>query len=305
MNESVKIENSKPIFAAIYARTSTPNQRFNYSIREQISSCWKYCNQRDWVVKYVFVDEGKSGETIERPRFQDLLEKAKNRSFDIVIFWKLDRFARSVVDIVNTEKALRESNVGLCSVTEYIDTTTSVGRFNFRSIASVGELERELIGQRARLGLYALAKEHKWPNCHPPLGYERSAGGSLKLKEDEAKLVRRIFEMYLQDKSMPQVAFQLNKEHILTKKGNEWNAAAVRDVLNDELYIGIYNVAGVTDIIEEYRILEDSLFMMVRETRLRYKEKEGRRPPMPSDRRKAKISKVIQKFLDLLRGVKK
>jgi len=296
------VENGKAIFTAIYARTSSPNQRFNYSIKEQVSCCWKHCDQRDWIVKYIFVDEGESGGTTQRPKFQKMLEKAHAGRFDVIVFWKLDRFARSLVDLVNIERALRELNVGLCSVTEYIDTTTSVGRFNFRSIASVAELERELIGERARMGLYALAKEHKWPNPHPPLGYERSSDGKLRVKKDEARLVQRIFDMYLAEKSMPQVAFQLNRDGSLTKKGKKWNAAAVRNVLTDRIYIGIYNVAGIRDYVEEYRILEEGLFIMVNETRLRYGRKGDRRPPMPKERKKAKIEKMFGKFFDLLEG---
>ena len=296
------VEKSKSILAAIYARTSSPNQRFNYSIKEQISSCWNYCNQRSWQVRFVFIDESEFGGTVDRPKFQQALERARAGDFDVIVFWKLDRFCRSLVDLVNVERSLRELNVDLCSVTEYIDTTTSVGRFNLRSIGSVAELERELIGERARLGLHALAKEHKWPNPHPPIGYERSSDGKLVVKEDEAGLVRRIFEMYLKEKSMPQVAFKLTKEGILTKRGRKWNAASVRGVLTDGVYVGIYSVAGVRDYVEEYRILEDSLFIMASETRLRYEREEGRRPPMPRDRKKAKIEKMFGKFSDLMRG---
>jgi len=295
----------KTVLAAIYARTSSPNQRFNYSIREQVNSCWKHCNQRGWIVKYVFIDECESGGTIERPKFQQMLEKAKDGRFEVIVFWKLDRFCRSLVDLVNIERTLRELNVGLCSVTEYIDTTTSVGRFNFRSIASVAELERELIGERARLGLHALAKEHKWPNPHPPLGYERSSEGLLKVKEDEATLVRRIFEMYLRERSMPHVAFQLNKESILTKKGKKWNAMSVKDVLTDGIYVGMYNVAGVRDYIEEYRILGDDVFVMANETRLRYRRKGAKRPPMPEDRKMAKINKMFDMYSELLKEAEK
>ena len=291
----------EPIFAAIYARTSSPNQRFNYSTKEQVNRCWKHCERRGWIVRYVFVDEGESGGTIERPKFQLMLEKARAGIFDVIVFWKLDRFCRSLVDLVNVERALREWEVGLCSVTEYIDTTTSIGRFNFRSIASVAELERELIGERARLGLHALAKEHKWPNPHPPLGYDKGEDGKLIANESEAKLVRRIFGMYLQEKSMPQVAFELNKQGIRTKKEKRWNARAVRDVLTNKIYIGRYDVAGVNDYIEDYRIVNNGLFKRVGETRLRYKIGGAKRPPMPENRRTIKIKKMFGKYLEFLR----
>ena len=293
-------EGGGPVFAAIYAKTSSPNQRFNHSIKEQVERCWKYCDERGWVVKYVFVDEGESGGTIERPKFQMMLERGKENAFGVVVFWKLDRFCRSLVDLVNIERMFRGWGVGLCSVTEYLDTTTSVGRFNFRNLASVAELEREMIGERARIGLHALAKQHKWPNPHPPIGYDRREDGTLKANKKEVRLVRWIFRSYIKNKSMPQVAFELNKSGTLTKKGKKWNARAVRDVLTNELYIGRFNVAGVNERVEEYRIIANDVFEKASETMRRFKEGKGKRPPMPEDRRRASIDKVFNAYLEYL-----
>ena len=290
--------------AAIYARSSSFNLKTNYSINEQIACCRKYVDQRGWATHYLFFDEAESGGTIERPKFQSMLERAKSGCFDVIVVWKLDRFCRSLVDLVNVERALRDCGVSLCSVTEFLDTTSTIGRFNFRTIGSVAELERELIGERARMGLHALAKLHKWPNPHPPSGYKRLNDGRLGVKEKEAKLVRRIFAMYLQEKSMSQVAFMLNKEGILTKNGKKWTAVAVRDVLTDEIYIGMYDVAGVRDYVEEYRILKDNIFITTNETRLRYKRKGATKPAIPADRKSATIEKMFGKYFDLLKGAK-
>jgi len=291
----------KVVFAAIYARTSSPNQKSSYSIEGQVNQCWSYCQQRGWVVRYVFIDECQSGGTIERPKFQLMLEKAKNGEIDVIVFWKLDRFCRSLVDLVNIERMLRSYGVGLCSVTEFIDTTTPVGRFNFRNLASVAELERELIGERARLGLHALAREHKWPNPHPPLGYDKSEDGKLVINPCEAKLVQRIFEMYLREKSMAQVAFLLNNEGVRTKRGGEWTARAVRDVITNDLYIGNYHVAEVREHLEEYRIIDDETFRKAQTLRLRFKNGGAKKPPIPSDRRAAKIVEILERYREALR----
>jgi len=303
-DEDTKVD-KKPVFAAIYARTSSPNQRFNYSIKEQVERCWKHCNERGWIARYVFVDEGESGGTTDRPKFQLMLEKAKAGRFNAIVFWKLDRFCRSLVDLVNIERMLREWGIGLCSVTEYLDTMTSVGRFNFRNLASVAELEREMIGERARIGLHALAKLHKWPNPHPPLGYGKREDGMLEVNGG-ADLVRRIFKMYLREKSMPQVTYELNKQGILTKKGKRWNARAVRDVLINEIYIGRYGVAGVEDQVGEYRIIGDGLFGQAKGIMRRFEDGNGaKRPPMPEDRRRAKIERVFNEYIEFLKGGEK
>ena len=291
----------KVVFAAIYARTSSPNQKSNYSIEGQVNQCWSYCQQRGWVVRYVFIDECQSGGTIERPKFQLMLEKTKNSEIDVIVFWKLDRFCRSLVDLVNIERMLRNYGVGLCSVTEFIDTTTPVGRFNFRNLASVAELERELIGERARLGLHALAREHKWPNPHPPLGYDKKEDGTLVINSREAKLVRKIFNMYIHEKSMAQVAFLLNKEGVQTKKGRKWIARAVRDIITNNLYTGNFRVAGVREHVEKYRILSDETFQKAQKIRRRFEKKGAKRPLMPLDRKTAKIEEMIKRYNQALR----
>jgi len=285
-------------YAAIYARTSSPNQKYNYSIQEQIDQCFSFCDSRGWVTNYVFIDECQSGKNIDRPKFQLMLEKAQTKCFDVIICWKLDRFCRSLVDLVNTERKLSSWEVNLCSVTEYIDTTTPVGRFNFRNLASVAEFEREIIGQRARMGLHALAKQHKWANSHPPLGYDKDNNGKLMINIKEKNLIIYIFELYIEKKSMPQVAFELNQQNFLTKKENAWNARAVRDILTNELYIGIYSVAGFQDHVKEYRLLEDQLFSNAKKIRLRYKKRP--RKQIPKGRRKEKVEKIFNEYLEVI-----
>lgn len=283
------------IRAAIYARISSPNQKSNSSIHEQIAHCRTYVSQKGWMTRYIFFDE-ESGKTVDRPKFQLMLEKARQRCFDVIVFWKLDRFCRSLVDLVNVERNLREYGVGLSSVTEYVDTTSSIGRFNFRSIGSVAELERELIGERARLGLHALAKEDRWPNPHPPLGYCKKENGKLMVNQ-EAELVLRIFGKYSATHALPQVAFDLNEKGILTKHDKKWNATAVRNILTNEIYIGRYSVAGVSHYLEDLRIMSDDLFFQVQKALMRYKAGKARRPPMPEIRRNAEIDRVFNQFL--------
>jgi site-specific DNA recombinase len=294
---------TKQVRAAIYARVSSSNQKNNYSVNEQIACCRKYIEQRSWITCYLFFDEAGGGSTIERPRFQSMLEKAKSGCFDVIVVWKLDRFCRSLVDLVNVERSLRAYGISLCSVTEFLDTTSTIGRFNFRTIGSVAELERELIGERSRMGLHALAKMHKWPNDQPPLGYKRLNNGRLQAIRRESMLVRKIYKMYLYEKSMPQVAFNLNKERIYTKNRKKWTAATIREVLTNEIYKGIYEVAGVKELVENYRILDDCLFAEAETMRFRYRQRGASKAPVPVVRRIAKIEQVFGKYEKLLKEV--
>ena len=281
------------LIAGIYARTSSTSQEFGYSIDEQIRRCAGRCEAMGWEVRYVFTDEAESGRNTERPAFQRMLSTAEQNALDVVVFWKLDRFCRSLVDLVKTEEQLDEWGVALQSVTEYIDTTTPVGRFNFRNLASAAELETDLTSQRVKLGMHGLAQEHRWPNDHPPLGYDLLEDKRLQVNESEAELVERIYRMYLREKSMPEVAFLLNRQGHRTKSGEEWCARSVQKVLSNELYTGVYSVAGYEDQVEDYRILPDELFNEVTETRFRFQRVE-----MSGERKEAKAERILEQFKD-------
>jgi site-specific DNA recombinase len=279
--------------AAIYARTSASKPDYHYSIDEQVTRCWNRCNQHDWDVKFVFRDEAESGTDTDRPAFQEMLQKAKLGCFDVVVFWKLDRFCRSLTDLVNTEKELDSKGVALQSVTEYIDTASPVGRFNFRNLASAAELESDLTSQRVQIGMHGMAKEHRWPNNQPPLGYTLNDDQTLEINEEEAGLVRRIFRMYLEHRSMPSVAYKLNQKEIRTKKGNEWSRVTVKKVLSNKLYRGHYQLGEYEETVPEYRILDDDLFEAVVETRYRFQHEKGE---MSEKRKDSKAETIFDQF---------
>lgn len=284
--------------AAIYARTSSGSQRFGYSIDEQVQRCWEQCDTEDWTVQYVFTDEAESGRNTNRPQFQQLLSQAEAGGIDVVVFWKLDRFCRSLADLVRIEDRLSESDVALQSVTEYIDTTSPVGRFNFRNLASAAELESDLTSQRVKMGMHGLAKDHKWPNEYPPFGYRKTETNHLEILPQEATWVRRIFRMYLEERSMPQVAFLLNDAGLSTKKGNEWSRQTVNTVLSNELYTGAYHLAEFEDQVETYRIISDTLFTAVRDVRYRFQSNTE----MQAERKQSKTERLLDAYEAALGG---
>lgn len=285
--------------AAIYARTSETKPEFHYSIPEQVERCWQRCQQHGWDVMFVFTDEAETGRNTDRSGFQDMLSRAEQGLFDVVVFWALDRFCRSVVDLVNIERQLSEWNVALTSVTEYIDTASPVGRFNFRNLASAAELESDLTSQRVQLGMNGMAKANRWPNSNPPLGYDLNDDGTLAVNDEEAELVRKIFRSYIDCKSMPTVAKKLNEEGHTPKNGDEWNRWSVRKVLTNEIYIGEYSLADYEEYVEEYRLMDDDLFDAVTETRYRFQHEKGK---MGEERKEAKAKRILSQFLEVNGG---
>lgn len=288
--------------AAIYARTSSVSQEFGYSIDEQVRQCWNRCEMFDWEVSHVFRDEAESGKDTERPMFQRMLDRAAEAEFDVLVFWKLDRFSRSIMHAVQLEAEFREWGVALHSVTEQIDTTTPAGRFNFRNIANAAEFERDSIKQRTRMGHLARALEHKWPNGTPPLGYVKDQDGRLEIVDDEAELVRTIFSLYIEHRSMPTVAAVLNERGCTTKAGVEWDAREVGKILRNQIYIGEYNVGGVEEHVPEYQIVANDRFEQATTVRHRFQsEGSASRGAMDKPRKKSRVSDLLGRYMEYLK----
>lgn len=287
------------VTVAIYVRVSSPGQViYGYSLEEQVRLCRERCDMMGWEVRYIFRENGESAKTTDRPKFQLMLERAREGAFHVLVFWKLDRFCRSLADVVNIERELGGCGISLYSITEQIDTITPVGKFNFRNLASASELERDFISERVRMGITAMARQHKWVTNYPPLGYDKGEDGRLVKNNAEAKLVREIFEMYINLESMPQVAFELNKNGVKTKWNKKWSTYSVKKILDSRIYLGEYETAGVKDHVEDYRILEEELFNKA--LKLRCKAKKVRKP-MPTSRKEATIDKIFEDYFSLLR----
>lgn len=269
-----------------------------YSLDEQIQLCRNRCEQNGWKVKFIFCDKGISAATTDRPKFQMMMQRAKEGDFDVVVFWKLDRFCRSLIDMVNTERKLRESGVSIHSLTESIDTTTSNGRFIFRTLANAAQWEIDMIRERTTMALKALAKQNKWPNRSIPLGYDKLENGYLTVNKDEAKLVQKIFREYIGKKSMPQLAFLLNKKGLKTKKGKKWTASTIKTILTNRIYIGEYHVCDVHETINEYKIIQLKTFEKAQQIRKRHAQNVDE---MPSDRKTATVDKMFNEYLSFLK----
>lgn len=294
---------SETVRAAIYARTSSPSQRFGHSIDEQVRQCVQRCQTQAWEIHHVFRDEAKSGKDTDRPMFQQMLKRAKQGAFDVLLFWKLDRFSRSIHHAVRLEKQFREWGVALHSVTEQLDTTTPAGQFNFRNIANAAEFERDMISQRTKMGHAARAAEGKWPNGTPPLGYETRTDGRLHIVEEEAELVQEIFRKYVELRSMPAVINWLDDNKCTGSVAKVWSPDAISVILRNQLYLGQYVIGEVEKEIPEYRIISDEQFDEATRIRTRFRSGFGKRSTMEIERKKARISQVTAQYEAWLNSV--
>jgi putative DNA-invertase from lambdoid prophage Rac len=134
--------------AGLYARVSTNDQQ---SLPMQNRTMREYATQRGWTV-VMQVRDVNSG-AVHRPAREKLLEAARRREIDVVLVWRLDRWGRSVADLLATLQELDHLGVGFVSLTEALDLTTPAGRAMAGLLAVFAEFEREILRERVRAGL--------------------------------------------------------------------------------------------------------------------------------------------------------
>jgi len=140
--------------AALYSRVSTNDQ---HTLSMQIRNMREYAARRGWSIAMQVREVGSGA--AQREAREKLLDAARRREIDIVVVWRLDRWGRSVTDLLATLQELEHLGVGFVSLTEALDLTTPSGRAMAGLLAIFAEFEREILRERTRAGL-ALAREN-------------------------------------------------------------------------------------------------------------------------------------------------
>ena len=134
--------------AALYARVSTADQK---TLPLQLGSMREYAEHRGWDIALEVEEVGSGAQ--KRPQRARLMKEAKQRTVDAIVVWKLDRWGRSVPDLISSLNELEQIGVRFVSITEALDLTTSSGRAMAGLLAVFAEFERDLLRERVRAGL--------------------------------------------------------------------------------------------------------------------------------------------------------
>ena len=137
-----------PIRVGLYARVSTLDQQ---TLPLQIRALREYAFKRGWTIVAQIKEVGSGAS--QRQLRESLLATARRRQIDVVMVWRLDRWGRSVADLVSTLQELQHLGVGFVSLTEALDLTTPAGRAMAGLLAVFAEFEREILRERVRAGL--------------------------------------------------------------------------------------------------------------------------------------------------------
>lgn len=142
---------------AIYLRVSTTDQT---TLNQEIE-LKKYCEREGFEIYDIYKDEGISGAKTSRPDLDRMLKDMRLKNFEAIIVWKFDRLGRSTQHLLQVLEEMKNKNVRLIATSQNIDTQTPLGKFFFTILAGFGEMERELITERIKLGLERRRKEGK------------------------------------------------------------------------------------------------------------------------------------------------
>ncbi|HKM52779.1 MAG TPA: recombinase family protein [Isosphaeraceae bacterium] len=238
---------------AIYTRKSSEEgleQDYNslHAQREAGEAFIKSQAGEGWrLVKGAYDDGGFSGATIERPGLQQLLAHIRQGMVDVVVVYKVDRLTRSLADFAKMVELFDARGVSFVAVTQQFNTTTSMGRLTLNVLLSFAQFEREVIGERIRDKVAASKRKGMWMGGVVPMGYELRER-KLVVKQAEAKVVRHIFERYLELGNVRALKNELEARRFVSvirtsKKGKRhggkpFSRGAIYHLLSNPIYIG-------------------------------------------------------------------
>ena len=260
---------------AIYTRKSTDeglDKEFN-SLEAQFDACAAYIQSQSgkgWkLVDKHYDDGGYSGGNTNRPGLQELLRDVNGHKIDIVVVYKIDRISRSLKDFTELDGIFTKNDASMVSVTQQIDTSTSMGRMIINLLMSFAQFEREMTADRVRDKMAASRKKGMWTGGVIPYGY-RNVDRKLVVDPENAPKVLFAFQRYLANQSFLQTAQELNARfgnhhgdqrwnvmHVRTLLAQAWPAGRVRDTKTGEIFDGQHEaIVPFEDWLAVQRIIE-------------------------------------------------
>ena len=227
---------------AAYARVSTDTDEQFTSYEAQIDYYTQYIKKRDdWEFVSVYTDEGISGtNTKHREGFNRMVKDALDGKIDLIVTKSVSRFARNTVDSLTTVRKLKEAGVEVFFEKENIYTFDGKGELLITIMSSLAQEESRSISENVTWGQRKRFQDGKVTMPYGSfLGYERGPDGKPAINEDQAKVVRQIYRLFLQGMTPHTISEVLTAEGIPTPTGKKkWSPSSVHSILKNEKYKG-------------------------------------------------------------------
>lgn len=228
--QKIATDKYQNLAVALYIRVSTDRQaEEGYSIEVQKERLIAFTKTLDGTVSYeLYIDDGFSGGSLERPAMQRLIADAAKRSITHVCVYKLDRLSRSQKDTLHLiEDVFLPNNIAFVSIQESFNTATAFGRAVVGILSVFAQLERENIYERTRSGMQKRVEAGFWPGGGGvPFGYDYDLERGILVPNSDAELVRQVYDLYIKGFSLQSIANKLGLKYeklasqILSRKTN-------------------------------------------------------------------------------------
>ena len=225
--------------AVIYARYSSDNQR-EESIEGQLRECMAYCKKNDITVLRTYIDRAMSAKTDHRPDFQRMIKDSAKGLFDVIIVWKLDRFARNRYDSAHYKAQLRKYGVKVLSATENISDGPE-GIILESMLEGMAEYYSAELSEKVIRGHTENALKCKYNGGTPTFGYIIDKDMQYQIDPCTAPAVLEMFTMYDKGATMKEIVAYMSERGVTTVRGKKIDLNFMARLLKNRKYIGEYS----------------------------------------------------------------
>lgn len=256
-----------PLRVTFYARVSTDKDEQLNSLENQVQYYTELIQSKpNWTYMEGYVDEGISGtSTKKRDSFNRMIADAKAGRFDFIITKEISRFSRSTLDSIQYTQELLEHDVGVLFQNDNINTLDSDSEFRLVVMAGVAQDEVRKLSERLKFGFRQAIKNGHVLGNDKLWGYDKK-DCVLTINEEEAKVIRRIFDLYANQKmGIRRISQTLYDEGFTSRKGNAFNVLTIRHILENPKYKGWYcaNKSQTVDYRSKQKVfLDESEWVM-------------------------------------------
>ncbi len=245
--------NSMKLRVTDYSRVSTDHLEQQKSLKNQIEHFDEMIkNNKNWTYVTGYIDDGISGTTdYKRNNFMKMIEDARNGKFDLIITKEISRFSRNTLDSIKYTRELLSYGVAVLFVNDNINTFLPDSELRLTIMASMAQDEIRRLSERVKFGMNRSIKNGTILGNDMLYGYKKDKiTGNLIIMEDEANIVKRLFDLYVVDNlSITKIAHIFNNEGIKTRQNKKWCTSTLSRMLKNYKYKGYY-CGNKTEIID-------------------------------------------------------
>ena len=246
--------------AVIYARYSSDNQR-EESIEGQIRECTAYAEKNDITIVKHYIDRAISAKTDNRPQFQQMIKDSDKKLFDIVLVWKLDRFARNRYDSARYKTQLKKNGVKLVSATEIISEGPE-GIILESVLEGYAEYYSADLSEKVIRGMTENALKGKFTGGAIPFGYTINADRRFEIDPLTAPFVAETFQRYNDGQTMREIRDWLNEKGIKNKRGGPMSFNTIQHMASSHILQIFLRVTVQNQIGIAQRVIVDEVIQL-------------------------------------------